>query len=241
MLIFNYEIGSSSQIHGRREFSMKKKMLALFLATSMLAGPAGCGGSAEPAAETGFFYFGQESQNVVALSITHGAMAVSAASENPERALMVYDLLRNDPECYKLLCYGIQGVSWDVNEEGLRITPEGYNSDTQNVNGMTNWWWGRNDDLEIKDASRNWEAIDALYAEYDKIKIDYPYGQFVPDVDNIQSYINNINDVHNTYMKQISFGLYQGTAEEIVAEYQEALKGAGIETVQQELQRQFLP
>lgn len=193
----------------------------------------------DPAAETGFFYFGQESQNVVALSITHGAMAVSAASENPERALMVYDLLRNDPECYKLLCYGIQGVSWDVNEEGLRITPEGYNSDTQNVNGMTNWWWGRNDDLEIKDASRNWEAIDALYAEYDKIKIDYPYGQFVPDVDNIQSYINNINDVHNTYMKQISFGLYQGTAEEIVAEYQEALKGAGIETVQQELQRQF--
>lgn len=190
-------------------------------------------------AETGFFYFGQESQNVVALSITHGAMAISAASKNPERALMVYDLLRNDPDCYRLLCYGIQGVSWDVNEEGLRITPEGYNSDTQNINGMTNWWWGRNDDLEIKDASRNWDAIDALYAEYDKIKIDYPYGQFVPDVDNIQSYINNINDVHNTYMKQISFGLYQGTAEDIVAEYQAALKGAGIEEVTAELQRQF--
>ena len=193
----------------------------------------------DPDAESGFFYFGEESKNVVALSITHGAMAVSAASKNPERALMVYDLLRNDPDCYKLFNYGIQGVSWDVNDEGLRITPEGYNSDTQNINGMTNWWWGRNDDLEIKDATRNWDAIDALYAEYDSIKIDYPYGQFVPEVDNIQSYINNINDVHNTYMKQISFGLYQGTAEDIVAEYQAALKGAGIETVQEELQRQF--
>ena len=42
-----------------------------------------------PDAESGFFYFGEESQNVVALSITHGAMAISAGSANPERALMV--------------------------------------------------------------------------------------------------------------------------------------------------------
>ncbi len=38
-----------------------------------------------------FFYFGEETGNVVALSITHGAMAVSAASKNPERAL--YDMI----------------------------------------------------------------------------------------------------------------------------------------------------
>lgn len=50
---------------------------------------------------------------------------------------------------------------------------------------MTNWWWGRNDDLEIRDATRNWDAIDKLYSEYDSLKIDYPYGQFVPEVDDI--------------------------------------------------------
>ena len=81
-------------------------------------------------AESGFFYFGEETQNVVALSITHGAMAVSAGSANPERALMVYDLLRNDPDCYTLFNYGIKGVSWDTNDEGLRVIPEGYNSGT---------------------------------------------------------------------------------------------------------------
>ena len=188
-------------------------------------------------AETGFFYFGEETQNLVALSITPGAMAVSAASKNPERALMVYDLLRNDPECYQLINYGIQGKQWDVNEEGLRIQPESYNKDTDAI--TTNFWWGRNDDLEIKDATMNWDAIDKLYAEYDKIKIDYPYGQFVPDVDNIQSQINNISEIHTNYMKQISFGKYTGTAEEIVAEYQEALKAAGIDEVTAELQRQF--
>jgi len=193
----------------------------------------------DPDAETGFFYFGKESQNVVAMSITHGAMAVSAGSKNPERALMVYDLLRNDLDCYKLFCYGQQGVSWDVNEEGLRITPEGYNSDTQNLGGMTNYWWGRNDDLEIRDSTLNWEAIDALYSEYDSIKIEYPYGQFVAEVDSIQSQISNISEIHTNYMKQIAFGKYNGSAEDIVAEYQAALKQAGIDDVTAELQRQF--
>ncbi|MBE5961659.1 MAG: DUF3502 domain-containing protein [Lachnospiraceae bacterium] len=190
-----------------------------------------------PGAEVGFFYFGEETKNVVALSITHGAMAVSAGSKNPERALMVYDLLRNDPECYNLINYGLQGVQWDLNDEGLRIQPASYVQADDEI--VTNFWWGRNDDLEIKDATRDWNAIDSLYATYDGIKIDYPYGQFVPDTDAIQSYINNINEIHNSYMKQIAFGKYQGTAEEIVAEYQAALKGAGIEDVMKELQTQF--
>ncbi len=193
----------------------------------------------DPNAESGFFYFGQETGNVTALSITHGAMAISAGSKNPERALMVYDLLRNDPECYKLFCYGIEGVSYEITEDGLRTTPASYNQDTDNINGTTNYWWGRNDDLEIKDASRDWDKIDKLYAEYDKIKIEYPYGQFVADVDNIRSQISNINEINTNYMKQIAFGKYSGSAEDIVAEYQAALKAAGIDEVTAELQRQF--
>ena len=164
-------------------------------------------------------------------------MAVSAASKNPERALMVYDLLRNDPECYRLINYGVEGVSYEVTSDGMRKTPEGYNSATDAI--TTNFWWGRNDDLELKDATLNWDAIEKLYAEYDKIKIDYPYGQFVPNVDDIQSKIDNINDIHTTYMKQIAFGKYSGTAEDIVAEYQAALKSAGIDDVTAELQAQF--
>ena len=150
---------------------------------------------------------------------------------------MVYDLIRNDPECYALFNYGVKGVSYDIDENGMRIQPEGYNSATDGIG--VNYWWGRNDDLEIKDATLNWDAIEKLYAEYDSIKIDYPYGQFVPDVDSIQSKIENINEIHTNYMKQIAFGKYSGSAEDIVAEYQSALKKAGIDDVTAELQRQF--
>lgn len=190
-------------------------------------------------AEVGFFYFGQETSNLTALNITHGAMAVSAASENPERALMVYDLLRNDPECYRLFCYGIEGVSYEVVDDIYKIEPEGYNSDTQNINSMTNYWWGRNDALDLKNAEYNWDAIEALYAEYDEIAQPYMYGQFVADVDYISAQINNISEIHTNYMKQIAYGKYSGTAEEIVAEYQAALVAAGIEDVTAELQSQI--
>ncbi|MCR5279949.1 MAG: ABC transporter substrate-binding protein [Lachnospiraceae bacterium] len=193
----------------------------------------------DPNAESGFFYFGEETDNVVALSITHGAMAVSAASKNPERALMVYDLLRNDPDCYRLINYGIEGISYEIDSNGYRTTPASYNPDTDNVGGATSWWWGRNDDLELKDATRNWPAIEALYKDYDKIKIDYPYGQFVPDVDSISAKIQNCNEVFGNYMKQIAYGKYTGAAEDIVAEMQAALKQAGIEDVTAELQKQF--
>lgn len=192
----------------------------------------------DPEAETGFFWFGEETNNAVALSITHGAMAVSAASKNPERALMVYDLLRNDAECYDLINYGIEGVSYVINDNGLKDVPESYDSAIDNVGGATSWWWGRNDDLEIRSADRDWEAIEALYDEYDGVKIDYPYGQFIPDVDSIQSKIDNCNEVYGNYMKQIAYGKYSGSAEDIVAEMQEALKQAGIEDVTAELQKQ---
>ena len=188
-------------------------------------------------AETGFFYFGEETGNVVALSITHGAMAISAGSKNPERALMVYDLLRNDPECYRLFNYGIEGVQYAIDDNGMKYTPDTYDQATQEI--QTNFWWGRNDDLELKDATKNWDAIDKLYAEYDSLKIDYPYGQFIPDVDDIQGKIDNVSSVQEEYMKQISFGLYSGSAEDIVAEYQAALEKAGINDVTAALQEQI--
>ena len=191
-----------------------------------------------PDASVGFFYFGEETKNVISLNITHGAMAISAGSKNPERALMVYDLIRNDEECYKLFNYGIEGVSYEINADGLRTTPASYDPDTQNINGMTNYWWGRNDDLEVLDARKNWDSIDVLYKEYDGIKIDYPYGQFIPDMDNIQSMVNNVEAAYDEYMKLISYGKFQGTPEEIVAEMQAALKAAGIEEVTAELQSQ---
>ena len=130
----------------------------------------------QPGADVGFFWFGEEMGNVVGLNITHGAMAVAMTSPNPERALMVYDLLRNDPEIYRLMQYGIEGEMYSLDENGYIVRPEGFNDSTDGVS--LNWWWGRRDELELRSADRDWEAIDALYAKYEEVKnqINAAYG-----------------------------------------------------------------
>ena len=191
---------------------------------------------AQPGSDLGFFFFGEETDNLVSLNITHGAMAVAYTSEHPDRALMVYDLLRNDPEIYRLMMYGIEGDMYTIDENGYMVRPEGFDSTTDGV--TLNFWWGRNDDLGLRDADRDWESIDELYARYDEIATTYPYGQIVFDLTNIQVYLDNISNVYNTYMPRIVFGLMDDP-EAYVAEFRTQLQNAGIETVMEEIQNQL--
>ena len=190
----------------------------------------------QPGSDLGFFWFGEEMDNIVGLNITHGAMAVAETSKNPERALMVYDLLRNDPEIYRLMQYGIEGDMYTLDEEGYIVRPEGWDDGTMGVS--LNWWWGRRDELELRSSDRDWEAIDALYAEYEAVKINYPYGRVVFELGDIQMYLDNLSNVYNTYMPRIVFGLMDDPAA-FVAEFREQLQAAGIEIVMEEVQRQI--
>ena len=188
-------------------------------------------------ADVGFYYWGKQAGYVTRDLVTHGVAAVSAASKNPERTLMVYDLLRNDKECYDLFNYGLEGRSYALDEEGYRYTPDTYVAENDSIS--TNWWWGRNDNLEIRSALMEWDKIEALYAEYDAIEEMYPYEAFIFDNYEVEDYVKNCNETYSTYMKKICFGQYDETPEEMVAEFQQALRDAGVEEVIAELQAQI--
>ncbi len=190
----------------------------------------------QPESDCEFFWFGEEVGNLTAMTITHGAMAVSAASKNPERALMVYDLIRNDPECYNLFNYGIEGRQYVLTPEGYFDRPAGYTDDKDGI--TTNYWWGRNDDLEIRNVTCAWDKFDEISKVYENYAIDYPYGQIVWDVDNIQTQLENISDVWANYMARICYGKMDNP-EAYVAEFRAALKKAGIEDIMTELQKQL--
>ncbi len=187
-------------------------------------------------ADLQFFWFGEEQKNLVKLNITHGAMAVAAQSDAPERALMVYDLLRNDPEIYRLLTLGIEGEQYVINADGLFERPAAYTDDSVDGSGF-NWWWGRNDDLELRNAQIDWAAYDKLLVDYE-CAINYPYGQVVFDTADISIELDNISNIYNTYMPQIVFGK-SGNPEAYVAEFRAQLEAAGIETVMEALQKQL--
>ncbi len=191
----------------------------------------------QPGSDLGFFWFGEEEKNLVALNITHGAMAVAAKSKNPERALMVYDLMRNDPEVYRLLNNGIEGVQYVLAADGKTFTrPAGFNQDTDD--SSFNYWWGRNDNLELLSPNVAVPQRDALFAAYNAAAVPYQYGQIVFNLDPISSQLDNLTNIFNTYMPQIVFGK-QADPEAYVAEFRTQLKSAGYEEVMAEVERQL--
>jgi putative aldouronate transport system substrate-binding protein len=191
----------------------------------------------QPGSDLGFFWFGEESSTLVSLNITHGAMAVAAQSDNPERALMAYDLIRNDQTFYRLFNYGIEGEQYIIDENGYMARPDTYTDDS--VDGVSfNYWWGRNDNLELRSALVDWPAYDALMEQYGAVKIDYPYGQIVFDRDPISAELDNLSNVFRTYAPVLIFGK-EDDPEAYVDEFRQALKDAGIDQAMAEVQSQL--
>jgi len=189
----------------------------------------------QPGSELQMFPFGRTRGNLLELSITHGGTSVGAHSKNPERALMAYDLIRNDEEIYRLINYGIEGVQYEI-KDGKRVRPEGY--DEAQHGFYSDFWGGRVDKFEIPSAT-TWDQIEeTLYAEYDQYKKPYPYGQFVFDKTPVEAEITAISQVTGEMGAAISYGK-AGDPVQAVAQFRQKLKTAGYDKVLAELQRQM--
>lgn len=189
----------------------------------------------QPGSETKMFPFCLPSKNLTKPLITHQAATISANSQHPERALMVYDLLRNDKECYRLMNYGIEGVDYIVTEDGKLARPEGYDSSTDALE--SNFWLGRNDDLELQDSTW-WEGTQDMIKEYNSYAIDYPYASFVVDKTNIEVAQAAIANVLSEYIPQLAYGKY-ADPKAAIDEMRKKLKDAGYDEVKADLQAQM--
>lgn len=188
-----------------------------------------------PDVKLDFFWFGQENGNIMKVSNIHGAMAVSARSENPELALMVYDMIRNNEQCYRLMRFGIEGVQYEINQEGMLEKPSGYNEALDGI--VTDFWWGRRDIYEIPNASYDWEDYYNLVDVYNRLAIDYPWEGIPFSTPTINSEVLTITEIFDKYIPVIASGRYSGSAEDKVKEFREELKKAGIERITGHLQR----
>lgn len=178
------------------------------------------------------YYWGQENNNVAKPLKTHGAAAISMNSKHPERALMVYDLLRNDEECYRLINYGIEGTDYIVTDDGKLDHPEGWDKSTDDLGA--NFWCGRNDDLELADVNW-WDGTDDMIAAYDKIAYDYPYESLIIDKNKIEAQMAAMASVLAEYVPQLAWGKYDDPRAAI-DEMREKLKAAGYDEVKASIQ-----
>ncbi|CAK4845638.1 unnamed protein product [Aphanomyces euteiches] len=188
----------------------------------------------QPGSDLQFFPFSATNNNLISLSVTHGGTSVGAHSKHPERALMVYDLIRNDKEIYQLINYGIEGVQYVV-KDGKRFRPDGY--DVQKDEFYSDFWGGRVDKNEIPDGGQ-WDGAPALFADYDKIKKPYPYGKFVFDKTAVNNELTAITQVISNMGPAIVYGKVADPAKAI-EDFRAKLKSAGYDKIQAEVQKQL--
>ncbi len=191
-----------------------------------------------PGMDPRFFTFQEVGKkNLVRMTITHGGASVPISSKNPERALMVYDLFRNDEELYRLMNYGIEGVQYEIDSDGFFTQPEGY--DDVNDSLALNYWDGRMDKFMIPSRlDYPQEKKEKMYQEYDSYALDYPFAGFVWDASKVESQLTNCNNVINSQLPTISFGK-TNDPKAAVEQFRADLKAAGIDDIKAELQTQL--
>ena len=101
-----------------------------------------------------------------ALSVQGAMYAVSKASENPEKAVELLDLLASDPYAMTLLTYGVEGIHYEyINDSLIQFTEERYNySPWRNGVGNITILPATVDEAELVDDGEDfWEKFKEFY------------------------------------------------------------------------------
>jgi len=177
------------------------------------------------------FYFGRpRAEKTVAMQ---DGMALPIASPNPERALMLLELLRQDRSYYDLMTYGIEGIHFEITAAGELqpldsdgFAPEGYCS------------WGFKEPKFLYKQLGMPPNIDDVRAELERISYVSPYALFNPDWEPIKNERAAMLNVEQEYRQPLAYG-YVADVEAGFATLMEQLEISGMRIIQAELQRQL--
>lgn len=173
-------------------------------------------------------------KDVSNLSFTQDAMVVSNTSQNPQRAMALWNLITTDQEVYDAFYYGILGESYELNEEGQFTM---LNLDMYASSAM---WAARSTQLN-RDQAGTPEIVNQYKEEWDSYIQEgvgsQKYRSFVIDTSAIETEYAACQNVHQQYWWPLELGYTDKEAG--LAEYQEKMEAAGIEKVRTAIQEQL--
>ncbi|MGO4543662.1 ABC transporter substrate-binding protein [Paenibacillus sp. 2TAB23] len=168
----------------------------------------------------------------IATSETAGSMlAISSTSQDPVRAMMFINMLHTDVYLNNLLNYGIEGKHYEkVNEQVIRPT-----LNTPGYNPGTNWMFGNQFLNYVWDSEKadKWD----LFRDFNQNAKISPGLGFVFDGNGVRAEVAAVVNVDRQYQTALETGSVD--VDQVLPEYIESLKAAGIEKIIAEKQKQF--
>lgn len=165
-------------------------------------------------------------------SSAHASVAVSAFSDNKEAALATLNEIYSNEELYDLFCYGLEGLNYNVDEEGryINVTDESFGS------------WS----APLKNNDYVKETTVWTFPDYERLKTHYEETtendlaiSVNLNTEAISTIVTSVTEVTNQYRAVNSVGAFDGTPEEVVAAEKAAYEAAGIEEYIKTLQEQL--
>ena len=172
--------------------------------------------------------------DVAHLPFTQDCMVIPNTSKNPERAMALIELLTNDQEVYDALMYGVEGVTYTLNEKGeFAITDTDLYAEGSLWAARTNEFrrnqFGTPDDYNETRAAFEASIVPGQGAE--------KFAGFTLDTTPVETQLSTLVNVKQQYWWPLE--LAYTDVESGLSQYQTMCEIAGIEDVRVECERQL--
>lgn len=189
--------------------------------------------AAHPECEMQIFEFAEDN-TYIATPYTSNAMAINANSKNPERAMMLLNLLATNQEIMDLTILGIQGVNWEFNDDGTYSVLQPYNA--------SNYWGWRNRNLLRTPYNPAATDVDVKYEQmmerfYESLKPEHALDCFSFDTTPVSTQVAAVDAAGGTYWYPLVCGLVDDV-DATIEQYKTAMETAGLQDIIDEAQRQ---
>ncbi len=154
---------------------------------------------------------------------TSTMIGIGVNSKHPEKAIKVIELLNTDKDFYNLICFGIEGKHYDLNEEGKVVINE-----SNGYKPKASWKFGNQFNALIMEGQDMdvWEQTKKMDAE----SVKSPLIGFFFNKDAVKTELAQLSAISKELEKAYTTEAWNA--------YKEKEKLAGIETVKAEVQKQ---
>ncbi len=154
---------------------------------------------------------------------------ISKTSKHPELALKMVELVNTDKELYNLICYGVEGKHYNLDENGRVV----YNDEGGYIPKAA-WKFGNQFNALLLPGQPDdvWEQTRAM----NENAIRSPLLGFNFDQTNVTNQISAVESVRSKYASISKGAVY---TEEMYDEMLKELKAAGIDKIKEEVIRQY--
>lgn len=159
-------------------------------------------------------------------------VSIGVNSKNPERAMMLMELMNTKESYHDLVFYGIKGTNYTLTQDNKRQTVPGkpvYSGEDTSI-------WGFANAKFTKFPVNTMPEFERITADDAARAIDSPYVNFVLNTDNIKTEIAALNSVRDQYATPLTAGMIP--VDEGLKTLRDKLASAGLDKVVSEIKKQ---